>query len=215
MLLCLYNVNGCILLYHWNFNIMALSISTISRKIGLVTFSLLLLTACNASPKPESIYTQVTEAKLKPGDAIPVPAADSSILSVTGKIGTTNSGDHIEMDRSTIESVGLVDYKVDDPFDKRPTVFRGVLMSQLLDLWKVPADATTLELVALNDYKVSIPISDLRKYPVIFALQQDGQYMLIASRGPAMLVYPYAHFQFDRQKYDTYWVWQIASITVN
>jgi hypothetical protein len=191
---------------------MTSSFSRISRKVVLAGVLVLLIAACG-SPKAD-IYTRVTEAKLRPGDTIPVPSSNS-ILTVTGKIGTTNSGDHIEMDLPTIESVGLVDYKMTDPFEKKPTTFRGVLMSQLLDLWKVPADATMLEMVALNDYKVNVPIEDLRKYPVIFALQQDGQYMPVSTRGPAMLVYPYDNFSFDHQKYDDYWIWQIKSISVN
>jgi hypothetical protein len=184
-----------------------------SSKLLVTTLFLLVLAACNTSPNPATIYQKVTDAALKAGDAIPMPKADS-VLVVSGKIGAKNSGDSIQMDLATIESVGLVDYKVTDPFEKRSTTFRGVLVSSLLDVWKVDQDATTLEMVALNDYKVDVPISDLRKYPIIFALQQDGQYMPVSTRGPAMLVYPYDHFQFDRQKYDDYWIWQIKSIKV-
>jgi hypothetical protein len=186
---------------------------TLSGKILALVLSVFLVAACGTSPNADSIYKRVTDAKLKPGDSIPAPTGES-VLTVIGKIGTKNSGDNIQMDMPTIESVGLVDYKVNDPFEKRPTTFRGVLMSTLLDLWKVDKDATILEMVALNDYKVEVPISDLRKYPVIFATQQDGQYMPVSTRGPAMLVYPYDNFQFDRQKYDDYWIWQIKSINV-
>jgi hypothetical protein len=184
-----------------------------TAKVIVATLFLFVLTACNTSPKPENVYQKVSDATLKAGAAIPAPK-DSAILTVTGKIGAKNSGDNIEMDLPTLESVGLVDYKVADPFEKRPTVFRGVLMSSLLDLWKVDKDATTLEMVALNDYKVDVPIAELRQYPIIFALQQDGKYMPVSTRGPAMLVYPYDHFQFDRQKYDDRWIWQIKSIKV-
>jgi hypothetical protein len=191
---------------HWE------RLSAFAGKILTLTVVAVLVAACGSNPSTD-IYKRVTEGKLKPGDAIPAPTGDS-ILSVTGRIGTKNSGDSIKMDMPTIESVGLVDYKMTDPFEKTPTTFRGVLMSTLLDLWKVDKDATTLEMVALNDYKVDVPISDLRKYPVIFATQQDGQYMSVAKRGPAMLVYPYDNFQFDRKKYDDYWIWQIKSINV-
>jgi hypothetical protein len=121
------------------------------------------------------------------------------------------------MDLATIESVGLVDYVVNDPFDEsddKLTTYQGVLMSELLDLWKVPASARTLHMVALNDYSIDIPIKDLRDYPVIFALKADGEYMPISTRGPAMLVYPYSDFTFDPSVYDNYWIWQIASIEV-
>jgi hypothetical protein len=79
---------------------------------------------------------------------------------------------------------------------------------------KVPADATEVEMIALNDYVVTIPLSDFKTWPVIFALKQDGEYMPVSTRGPGMLVYPYAQVEFDRQKYDDRWIWQIKSINV-
>jgi hypothetical protein len=180
-----------------------------SRYLVLVSVVLIASACSPANPLPQ----RVTDAKLKAGSAIPAPTGDV-VLTVDGKIGTKNAGDTIQMDMATIESVGQFDYKMQDPFEKRPTIFHGPLMSDLLDLWNIDKDATTLTMVALNDYKVDVPISDLRKYPVLFAVQQDAKYMPIATRGPAMLVYPYDNFQFDRQKYDDYWIWQIKSITV-
>ena len=147
------------------------------------------------------------------GDAIPVPTEDV-VLTVTGKIGAANSGESIEMDMPTIESVGLVDFSVHDPFDDKDVTFEGVLMSDLLALWKVADDATNLEMIALNDYVVNVPISDIRSYPVLFAIKTDGEYMPVSTRGPAMLVYPYGHFDFDEQIYNDRWIWQIKSINV-
>src|SRR5437588_10099260 len=108
-------------------------LSNLPLRRTAIVFFLLLMTACASStPNPDTIYQRVTEGKLKVGDAIPAPTGDV-IVTVTGRIGTKNSGDSIQMDMPTIESVGLVDYKVTDPFEKRPTVFRGPLMSTLLD----------------------------------------------------------------------------------
>jgi hypothetical protein len=69
-------------------------------------------------------------------------------------------------------------------------------------------------MVALNDYAVDVPLADLREYPVIFALQADGEYLPVSTRGPAMLVYPYNDFEFEQAVYNDYWIWQIKSIDV-
>src|SRR3954452_24709140 len=98
------------------------SLSKKTAKILGLFLTVVSIAACSSSPKPDTIYQRVSDAKLKPGDSIPAPK-DTIIISVTGKIGTKNSGDAIQMDMPTIESVGLVDYKVNDPFEKRPTVF--------------------------------------------------------------------------------------------
>jgi hypothetical protein len=179
----------------------------------LVVFALL-LTACSpTAAEATPAYTVVSEASLAAGDAIPVPSGDV-ILTVTGKIGTTNVDDSIQMDIATIESLGQVDYTLTDPFDEVQITFRGVLMSKLLDVWQVAEDATTLNIVALNDYAIDVPISDLRTYPVIFALQANGEYMPVSTRGPAMLVYPYGEYELDPAVYNDFWIWQIKSIEV-
>ena len=168
--------------------------------------------ACNS--KTESVYTTISEATLSTGDPIPTPSEDI-ILTVTGNIGTSNETDQIVMDIPTIESLGQVEYTVLDPFKDEEIIYTGVLMSDLLDLWQISEDATNLQMTALNDYTVDVPISLIREFPVIFALQADGQYMPIADKGPAMLVLPYNHFEFERPSSDAYWIWQIKSIDVN
>ena len=174
----------------------------------------LILTACStAAPNPASVYTRVTEATLQAGDPIPAPE-ERIILTVTGKIGAANEDEHIVMDLATLEMVGLVEYTVIDPFKEEEISYRGPLMSDLLDVWQVSEDATVLDILALNDYRVEVPISDLRQYPVIFALQADGEYMAVEERGPAMLVYPYNDYEFERPLYDAYWIWQIETIDV-
>jgi hypothetical protein len=173
-----------------------------------------MLTACPSSPPDfDSVYTRVTPAKLKAGDAIPEPRGDV-ILTVAGAIGTTNHNNTLLMDLATIESVGLVEYGVVDPFENRKKLFRGVLMRDLLNTWRVDAAATTLDMVALNDYHVDVPIAMMREKPLLFALQADGEYMRPDYRGPAMLVFPYGFYEFKRPLTDAYWVWQIKAITV-
>lgn len=147
------------------------------------------------------------------GTPIPPPETEP-LLTVMGKIGVTNVGDTLAMDRSTLEAVGLVEYMVKDPFEEVDHTYTGVLMRDLLELWQVPPDATLLQVIALNDYEIDVPIELMRNYPVIFALKEDGEYMTPDYRGPAMLVFPYDHYSFEESLTNSYWVWQIKSITV-
>jgi len=180
----------------------------------LLASLLTILAACSSSsPEFDSVYKRVTPAQLKAGDAIPEPRGDV-ILTVAGAVGKTNHDNKILMDLATIESVGLVEYGVVDPFENRKKLFRGVLMRELLNLWKVDAAATTLDMVALNDYHVDVPIAIMREKPLLFALQADGEYMRPDYRGPAMLVFPYGYYKFQRPLTDAYWIWQIKAITV-
>lgn len=188
------------------------------RKILLyaqIILVIIVASGCSTAiaPNIQSIYTEITQSTLSQGDTIPAPAGDI-MLSITGKIGTENSAEGIQMDRAAIEALGIVEYAMEDPFEKRDTVFRGVLMSDLLDLWQVDESATTLHMIALNDYAVDVPIADIREFPIIFAMMQDGDYMERSYRGPAMLVYPYAHFDLDPLIYERFWIWQIDRVEV-
>jgi hypothetical protein len=174
---------------------------------------LFLLVSCDASAKFDEVYTVVTPAVLKPGAAIPAPQG-ASILTITGKIGATNKAAGIAMDRATIEQAGVVEYTVTDPFEERPVRYRGVLMRDLLALWQVADDAQHVQITALNDYMIEIPIADFRHYPVLFALQADEVYMQPDYRGPAMLVYPVDHYEFDILAVQRKWIWQIKTINI-
>jgi hypothetical protein len=183
--------------------------------IGLLSLALAGCTPAAPTVTPTSVFTTVGQAALKKGDSIPVPK-DDVILTVTGLTETRNveADKSIQMDLKTLESIGLVEYTVTDPFERKEITYRGVLMSDLLDVMQVSSTAKTLHMVALNDYSIDVPLEDMRKYPVIFALQADGEYMPVSTRGPAMLVYPYDDFTFDQSIYNDYWIWQIASIDV-
>jgi hypothetical protein len=185
-----------------------LSIMRITGSLVLLT---ILLAACSpATAQPDvAVYTRVSEATFGPGDPIPTPQ---------GPIVLTVSGDalgFVELDMAAIEAVGLVEYTVQDPFLHRPITYRGPLMSELLDAIQADPDATNMRLVALNDYAIDMPVSMVREYPILFAIMADGEYMEIADRGPAMLVLPYDHYEFERPASDAFWIWQIKSIEIN
>ncbi len=179
----------------------------------VVITTIVALAGCSTQPAFDQVYQRISPATLQGNSPIPLPQS-KPLLTVTGAVGKTNQADKVVMDLSTIESIGVVEYTVTDPFEKAKRTFRGVLMKDLLAVLQVKPDATTLEVTALNDYKVSVPIQLVQDYPVLFALQQDGKYMKEDYRGPAMLVFPYDDYKFDPNQTDSYWVWQIKSLAV-
>lgn len=173
----------------------------------------LLVGSCTAKVRFEDTYTVIAVATLLPGAAIPLPQQEV-MLTVTGKVNNRNSDHAILMDRTTIENAGLVEYRVTDPFEQRPILYRGVLMRDLIALWQVNEDATTVQLTALNDYTIDIPLVEFQQYPILFALQADGAYMEPDYRGPAMLVYPADQYEFDSLIVRRNWIWQIKAIDI-
>jgi hypothetical protein len=179
----------------------------------MIFLLVILISGCASEPEFDAVYTGITEGTLKAGSEIPQPA-EEVILTVTGQIGALNEDESIVMDLPTIESLGVVEYTVLDPFEEVETTYQGVLMRDLLELWQVSEEATTLELLALNDYRIEVPLEIVRDYPVIFAFKQNDEYMKPDYRGPGMLVFPYSDYDFERPATDAYWIWQIKAIEV-
>src|SRR4051812_46309832 len=115
------------------------------RVVVLCTLCTLVFTACTAAPQFDKVYKSIAPASLQAGQVIPAPKAPV-LLTVTGKIGAKNQSDHIAMDLPTLETVGVVEYTVSDPFENRKIVYRGVLMRDLLNVWRVDKSAQKLHI---------------------------------------------------------------------
>jgi hypothetical protein len=184
------------------------------RAICYLVLFIPVLVACGQAPTPAPIYKTLSESTLKPGSAVPLPK-DPVVLTINGKIGQTNSGDTLKFDMATLESLGVVQYEVEDPFAKKKMVYSGVLLSQLLKVAGAAPDATTLTLWALDDYSTDMQIATANKWPVMIATQADGAYMPVDKSGPLISVFPFDDFpEIDHLTYDGQWLWSLARITV-
>ena len=82
--------------------------------IALAMLLLALVSACGAEPKATG-FTTITPATLTSNDQIAQPTGPV-VLSLTGKIGTTNGPDRLDFDMETLEKLGLIEFTVDDPY---------------------------------------------------------------------------------------------------
>lgn len=173
----------------------------------------LILAAC-APATPATTYETVSAGTLKPGSAVPAPTGDV-VLTIDGKINQTNSGETLQFDMKTLESIGMVKYDVDDPFLKRNIVYSGPLLSQVLKVAGAASDATILTLWALDDYSTDMKIVDAERWPVLIATQADGAYIPLDQNGTLISVFPFNDFpEIDHITYDNQWLWALARITV-
>jgi hypothetical protein len=172
----------------------------------------LFLAACGQ--QTPSIYEVVSEGTLKSGEGIPAPAGEV-VLTVDGNISQTNVGDTLQLDVATLESIGVIQYDVNDPFVKEKITYSGVLLSELLKAAGADAGATTLTLRALDDYSTDMNIADATKWPILLATRANGSYMPIDKNGPIISVFPFDDFpELDHLTYDALWVWSLHEITV-
>lgn len=135
------------------------------------------------------------------------------VLEVVGKIGHRNFEDAARFDRPMLEALGMTKLKTWTAWTDEVPEFEGVLARDLLDA--VDAQGTTLVASALNDYEVSIPVAELRRYPVILALKMNGEYLKVRDKGPIWIVYPRdQHKELQDSLTDKKWIWQLYRIEV-
>lgn len=173
----------------------------------------MLLSACGGTgpaATPQT-YTVVSEATIKPGDAVP-PPTDPVVLSLTGQIGQTNVEGRLDFDMKTLEQLGVIEFKVNDPYLKALTTYRGVLLQDVVKVARVPDDVTMVNAIALNDYEAIGSLTEMLQWPVMIATFRNGERMPVAEKGPMEIIFPYDDYPIDRVKYDSLWVWQLRSL---
>lgn len=145
-------------------------------------------------------------------EALPPPAS-AVILTVTGRISNTTSGNRAEFDRAALEALGIHETRTSTAWTDGVSTFEGPLLCDLLK--RVGATGNRLFAQALNDYTVEIPIDDCRKYPVILALKRDGHELQRRDKGPVWIVYPRDDYPELRSEHiNNRWVWQLDRLDV-
>jgi hypothetical protein len=182
---------------------------------GLLAVALALV-ACgsDAADTNTAEYEVVTPAVLTPGDAIPAPVGDV-ILTLSGDISVTNSGETLKFDMATIEQLGLVEYTVEDPWAEAQVTYTGVLMSDLKKYAGVSAAATSIQMTALDDFSVDISVADIDRWPIMLATRTNGDYMDIENAGPTRIIFPYHTEAFELEAYNKFWIWNLKSMDVS
>ncbi len=151
-------------------------------------------------------------ARARASEPLPTPA-DKTILTVSGRITRTNSGEGASFDRAMLERLEQSGFQTTTPWYNGPVRFDGVKMTRLLEA--VGATGTSVTAVALNDYTTELPISDFEKYGVILALKRDGVYMPVRDKGPLFIVYPFDSVaELKSQQFYSRSAWQVAKLVV-
>jgi hypothetical protein len=139
--------------------------------------------------------------------------AEKPILTISGKITTTNKDDTAQFDRAMLESLGMETIETTTPWFTGSVKFEGVSLDKLMK--RVGATGERAAFVALNDYSSEIPVEDFAKHKVILALKRNGEYMPVRDKGPLFVIYPFdSKPELKTQTYYGRSVWQVAKIVV-
>lgn len=138
---------------------------------------------------------------------------DAPILAIDGAVINLNGDGVARLDRRQLEALGMRELVTSNPFVDGVHRFAGVLLSDVLDL--VGADGTTIMARALDGYTVQIPVQDARAYPVMLALERDGERMTVRNKGPIWIIYPIDQYdELDTEEFSARSIWQLSRLTV-
>ena len=135
------------------------------------------------------------------------------VLSIQGDVGVTNSGDELILDMDMLEQMGLIKYRVTDPWLKRDVCYSGVLLSDMVTRVRGSENASVIHLIALDDYEAEIGLDILEQWPVMLATRSEDTLISVESGGPTRIILPYDDYP-DLAEARAMSIWTISRIII-
>ncbi|MCP4294954.1 MAG: molybdopterin-dependent oxidoreductase [Proteobacteria bacterium] len=160
------------------------------KKIYLALF---LVQICLIVPPNLSLQAKVRVARIK----------------LTGDI-FQNAPEYLTI--TDIEQSSLTEYRVRDPYTKKDTTYKGVLLRDFIKKYG-HHNVKKIIMLAIDGYRVEFLIDEWARWDILLATQKNGYYMGIKQGGPARIVFPYHKSKdIDKVKSHPKWIWQIKKI---
>lgn len=135
------------------------------------------------------------------------PKAESPVLlKVDGKV----KGGSFSIDEATFEKKS-VERVTNDPWMGDGLNYKGILLSEFLNIVGADADATTITVVATDGKGLDISVEDAKKWDIMLVHWADGTVLDEKTGGPVKIGFP----EDARTKYtDEQWMWWLTTVTV-
>lgn len=133
--------------------------------------------------------------------------------------GQTQSGETVQLSWSELAPLATTVVQTRSPHHtSNPDAilqFRGIRVSDLLARIGTAPTASKITFVANDGYRATLDIGDLRRYPIILALEMNGMPISRSEGGPLFLVFPYKDFPELEYPYpDPFWIFYVSNIIV-
>lgn len=133
--------------------------------------------------------------------------------------GQTLTGKPVTLSESKLNALAQTSVNTTDPHHTSNSQavlnFRGIAVSKLLDEFGVAPNVETVTFVSYDAYRATVKVSDLRKYPIILALERNQQKIARSDGGPIYLVFPKQDFPQLQEIYpDRFWAFYVTDMIV-
>jgi len=131
-----------------------------------------------------------------------------AIMTVSGDIGNTNSGDKYVFDEARFEEHS-VDLVIDDVWMGEGQQYRGILLSSVIEIVKPGSDVTTISVIAVDGKSAEVAIEDAMNMDILMVHYLDGTILGEDIGGPLKIA-----FGAEAQEVypDDSWMWWVAEL---
>lgn len=135
------------------------------------------------------------------------------ILTVSGPVTRTNSGDEMQYDLAMLREIGVESFATSTIWTDGVRAFTGVPLHAVLA--DVGVTSGVIRATAVNDYSVDIPVSEALDGAALIAFEMDGKPMSLRDKGPLWIVYPYDLSPIYRSEINyTRSIWQLERLSI-
>jgi hypothetical protein len=167
-------------------------------------------TTATQESKPRYAASIVQPAVLHAGEVVPLPK--KPILTVRGKITTTNASKTLKLDARSLDTMGVLKVKLYDATVKKQLTFEGMWLADVLKIAGIEKTAKSVHFTALDDYQSDLTVTEIDKGGIFLATKTgNGSPIAIATGGPTRLVF------MDNVKagnVEDAWIWSIKTLDV-
>lgn len=145
-------------------------------------------------------------------DHLPLPMPQGPvILTVTGDIAVTNTGDAAVFDMEMLQDLGSEVLRTSTPWTEGEQLFRGLPLHRLTE--RLGVTGKLLFAQAINDYTAEIPIEDAAPDRAMIAWEMNGAPIPLRGLGPLWMIYPFdQNSGFQSQVMFARSIWQLDRI---
>ncbi len=91
--------------------------------------------------------------------------------------------------------------------------FRGISVATLLDRVGVADGVTEVTFLAYDGYFVTVPLDDLRHFPIMLAFERNGSPLARADGGPILLVFPHTSHPETLPRFaENFWCFYVTDV---
>lgn len=133
-----------------------------------------------------------------------------AVVTVSGKIRVKNKGDTYVLHQRDFDTRSKSE-SYNDPWVKQTLRFKGLLLSDILDIVKPDPDARKMVFKTTNGQTYTVSIGDAGGWPIMLARWENDQILIQNNGYPSKLVFPDA----AKDEYGAdMWAWWVNAIEI-